>query len=980
MFVHLSIFQSQSIKNFRPIKTVKFQSQLVKIIVLIFYFFLHDSLCAQQPAYFILGDEQFRGIQVYDVIQDKEQNYWFATNEGIYKYNFYNYQKISCDKAKSNSMFNFVINNDGVIYCHNLNNQVFQINENRCTLFYELKKDEISADVSLAIADDDNLVVGAKKIIIINKSGVRVKEHHLNNRYLGPAYKTKNSGILFHISNAGFLVTYSKGVFSERKITYSINEWNNRGVLKFFSIGNSMYAADLKNKTTFKYDPLKITLTALPQNPIFKRTGSVRIYETGNELWIAGSLPGVTLIKDTVLLSDTTIYYKDYFISDVFKDKEGNLILSTFDKGVLVIRDIKKPDVINSFRDDPITSLYSDDELGLLLGSTKGVLLNYNKKFSVINKKGKRPIEGIYGDAASKMILFDDGVIRAYNKETKETIILAESSLKDAVIVSEDQFYLGTNNGIIKITLQKNNKVNTEWLKECNVRVYSLEYDHEKKVLYAATVNGLLSIDSLRILKNLKYHNEDIFSKSLYIYNGKLYVTTSKTGILVIENNNVTDVILPKVSGITEDVSKLMIYNNSIFARSSNGFFQFNFSGKLQKSLQPAFGFSSHRVIDFVFQKDQLWVSHSGGVQQIDLEYKELQKVTPTIQLSKIYVNDQAVSIKNNAVFISDQRKIQFSVSAPTLRNRETLHYYYKLVGYETKWNINNYTDNQITYNALAPGNYNFLIKLEDQNNFSKEISYSFTISEPFYNRWWFIICVFSLFVVLVLFIYRWQLNIQRKRSEQINELNASKLIAIQSQMNPHFIFNALNSIQDLVLKGDVEHSYSYITTFSNLVRRTLNYSEKDLIDFEQEIKLLELYLSLEKLRFKKELNFTINKNDIEDIMLPPLLIQPFIENALIHGLLHKEGEKNLKITFELKDKLICTIEDNGIGREKAKAIKVRQRSEHESFSGKAIHKRFEILSKVFEGNFGYTYEDLYKDNEAIGTKVILTIPIRRKF
>ncbi len=945
-----------------------------------FCVFLFSSVSAQQAAYFILGDEQFRGIQVYDVIQDKEQNYWFATNEGIYKYDFYNYQKIECEKAKSNSVFNFVINNEGIIYCHNLNNQIFQIKENQCLLFYELKKDEISADVSLAIADDDNLVVGAKKIIVLNKSGARVKEHNLNNRYLGPAYKTKNSGVLFHISNAGFLVTYSKGVFSERKIGYSINEWKNRGVLKFFSIGNFMYAADLKNKTIFKYDPLNITLTALPQNPIFKRTGSVRIYETENELWIAGSLPGVTCIKDKGALSDTIIYYNDYFISDVFKDKEGNLLLSTFDKGVLVIRDIKMPDVINSFRDDPITSLYADDELGLLLGSTKGVLLNYNKKFSVINKKGKRPIEGIYGDTISKMILFDDGVIRAYNKETKEIINLAESSLKDAIIISEDQFYLGTNNGIIKITLEKNNKVTADWRKEFNVRVYSLEYDRKKKILYAATANGLLSIDSLNAITNLKYKNEDIFSKNLFFYDNKLYVTTSKSGVLIIENNSVMNTILPKAFAEIEDLNKLMIYNNSIFARSSNGFFQFSFNGKLQRSLRPAFGFSSHHVIDFVFQKDQLWVSHSGGVQQIDLKYKPQERSTLLVQLSEVYVNDQKINLSQNSILKSDERKIQFRVCAPTLLNRETIHYYYKLVGYDTKWNVNEYSSNQITYNALAPGSYTFLVKLQNQTIFSDPVSYSFVIAEPFYNRWWFIICVFSLFVVLVLFIYRWQLNIQRKRSEQINELNASKLITIQSQMNPHFIFNALNSIQDLVLKGDVEHSYSYITTFSNLVRRTLNYSEKDFIDFDQEIKLLDLYLSLEKLRFKKELNFTINKNNIEDVMLPPLLIQPFIENALIHGLLHKEGEKNLIITFELKEKLICTIEDNGIGREKAKAIKIRQRPEHESFSGKAIHKRFEILSNVFEGSFGYTYEDLYKDSEAIGTRVVLTIPVRHKF
>jgi LytS/YehU family sensor histidine kinase len=177
-----------------------------------------------------------------------------------------------------------------------------------------------------------------------------------------------------------------------------------------------------------------------------------------------------------------------------------------------------------------------------------------------------------------------------------------------------------------------------------------------------------------------------------------------------------------------------------------------------------------------------------------------------------------------------------------------------------------------------------------------------------------------------------------------------------------------------------VENSYSYITTFSNLVRSTLNHSEQEFIEFEQEIKLLELYLSLEKLRFKKNLNYSIETKNVDDIMVPPLIIQPFIENALVHGLLHKEGAKELKISFEAKDNLICIIEDNGIGREKAKSIKKRQRSEHESFSGKAIRKRFEILSKIFEGQFGFEYEDLYQEGKPCGTKVILTIPIKHKY
>lgn len=223
-------------------------------------------------------------------------------------------------------------------------------------------------------------------------------------------------------------------------------------------------------------------------------------------------------------------------------------------------------------------------------------------------------------------------------------------------------------------------------------------------------------------------------------------------------------------------------------------------------------------------------------------------------------------------------------------------------------------------------------------------------------------------------------MTLQSRKAQQINELNASKLVAIQSQMNPHFIFNAMNSIQDLILKGDIENSYSYVTTFSNLVRSTLKYSDKDFIDFSQELELLRLYLSLEKLRFEEELQFEIEDLVDEDIQLPPLLIQPFVENALLHGLLHKDGLKKLVIRFELREALICTIQDNGIGRERARAIRERQRGEHESFSGKAIRTRFDILSDVHKGEFGYVHEDLLADGLPAGTRITLQIPVRRRF
>lgn len=915
------------------------------------------------------------------MIQDKKLNYVFATNEGIFYFDYHRYEKIECDEAKSSSVFNFVINREGTIYCHNLNHQVFEIRDGKCKLFYELKNGEGSTDISLAISDNDNLVIGAGKLIVIDKKGTRKDEYDFGRKYLGPPFKVNSDAIQFHLGARDSVLVYTKDKFSVHKLTPSIADFVNQGVLKFFKIGDLFYAVDLKNKKLYTYNPVSFELTPLPVNNIFERGQSLRIYETTNKAWIAGTLPGIMQLRNGPGLQNSELFYNDFFISDVYEDKEGNILLSTFDKGILVIPDLNAPDVINSFRDDPATALYSDQELGLVIGSSQGKLMNYkNGKLALINDKGKRPVEAIYGGMGSDLILFDDGYIRAYNKQTKQTADIKEASLKDAVFISDTEFYIGTNNGLFKATWKNKKTIELEYIKEMKQRIYSVEYIFEDSCLYASTINGLFMIFPSGIQKRVTYNNEDIFPNDMQSYGKKLMVSTKKNGILEIEKGKVINSTLPIINGKPESLDKIIFYKGDIVSSTSNGFFQFDAGGKLLRQIHSEFGLPSNHVIDFLCDNDKLWVSHSGGVQQIDLNYGKSNKVKPVTRLDKIVVNDEQIGLSGKGQFKSQQRKIQFVFSSPTLKNRESIRYYYRLTGYDNEWHIMTHESNQVTYNALASGDYTFQLKAEVRGSFSDVAVYSFSIAQPFYVRWWFIVLVIIVFLVIVYTIYRWQLNLQRKKSQQINELNASKLTAIQSQMNPHFIFNSLNSIQDLVLKGDVEHSYSYITTFSNLVRRTLSYSDKDFIDFEQETALIELYLSLEKLRFKKDFTYSVETSIETGIQIPPMLIQPFIENALVHGLLHKEGEKKLAIKFELKNVLICTIEDNGIGREKAKAIKLRQRSEHESFSVKAIRKRFEILSEVFDGEFGFSYEDVMNNNEIAGTKVTLSIPVKHKY
>jgi hypothetical protein len=211
----------------------------------IFFLLIVFTLSGQQPAFFMLGEEKFRGVQIYDVIQDEKLNYLFATNEGIYYFDYYNYKKIECDKAKSSSVFNFVMSKDGTIYCNNLNNQIFRIRNGNCGVFYELKNDEVSSDLSLSIADNRYLVIGGRKITVLDEKGNVKLSYPVKNHYLGPAFKTRFGNIHFHLDRSDSILSYSNGKITKHKLGNSLGQLS-ESVLKFFSIDTLSFALDLK--------------------------------------------------------------------------------------------------------------------------------------------------------------------------------------------------------------------------------------------------------------------------------------------------------------------------------------------------------------------------------------------------------------------------------------------------------------------------------------------------------------------------------------------------------------------------------------------------------------------------------------------------------------------------------------------------------------------------------------------------------------
>lgn len=229
------------------------------------------------------------------------------------------------------------------------------------------------------------------------------------------------------------------------------------------------------------------------------------------------------------------------------------------------------------------------------------------------------------------------------------------------------------------------------------------------------------------------------------------------------------------------------------------------------------------------------------------------------------------------------------------------------------------------------------------------------------------------------------ELRETQKRLALEKQYRDSELKALKAQMNPHFIFNALNSIQEYIILNKKDLAGDYLGKFADLMRRYLHHSDAGFITLKEEVQSLTIYLELESLRFEENLAYTITTEpsiDQEFIKIPTMLIQPYVENALKHGLLHRLANRKLNISFTQKnpDTIQCAITDNGIGRKASAILKEQRGTLHTSFATQATENRLELLNQTLSHKIGVHITDLYnEDGTPQGTQVQLDIPILKK-
>jgi ligand-binding sensor domain-containing protein len=716
--------------------------------------------------------------------------------------------------------------------------------------------------------------------------------------------------------------------------------------------------------------------------------------ENDGSYWLCGSRPGGARLMRPGKGKDEMVqhYLIDYDVTGCLRDHEGGLWFSTLENGLFYIPFPEMQDVytLPLATGDHVTALTNWPGGGVLAGTLRG-------NFFLATQGNCNPwheVKALEGKTISCMSTNGNYVLiggtqwgAIYNYTTHQSITLNErplpkmTTIKCAIAYDQQKWCAATISSLLWIDC-KTGKIDT-LLRLLPERISSIARTRGDTLWLGGfsrlwmMIPGQAPVDWSARFPVLS-QPDNLAGDTV---TGKLWILSRSNGVFSLSNSIVSEIHVQQPT-LPVICREMWLANHSLWLGTNKGVWQLKTlpDGKAElRNFDHSNGLPANDINHISISGNRVWSSGNRmlfSFQQRD--YPE-NKIPPQVCFRNIFCNDLVQENQRGTTeFPSDKNTFHFRLAGQTYKSFGHPVFLVRLLGID-QWHRVEETD--ITYYNLPPGEYRFIAYALNNSGIrsAAPVHYSFSILPPFWKRNWFIAIIIAVIILSTWLLVRNYLRRFRQEETYHRSMAELEISAIRAQMNPHFIFNAINSIYNFVLTADRKASAVYVARFARLIRNILEFASLKKITLEQELETLRLYMDIEQLRFREAFEYEIKIDSTihtSSVQIVPLLLQPYIENAIWHGLSPKDGKGKLKITIEKKeDYLACMIDDNGVGRLQAGLTKQAGITK-EPLSSKLNHRRLQLLRDLYGKKFNVQYKDNYlQDGTAAGTTVILHIP-----
>ena len=969
----------------------------MKSLFIVIFIFIVNSCLGQNFSYkqFTTADGLPSNV-VYRVFQDKKGYIWFFTNAGVSRFNGITFQNFTVkDGLTDNEVFGAFETSSGKMWFRTFNGKPCYYENG---IFHNEKTDDwlraYFPTLRWVYVDENNLCWATDVdnfVYVLNEKQRNIKKYPMS---------FEDSAIITTEYGADTIALNEHEIIEKK-----LSEYRQKIAVMADLDLSKYYVAVRKYLHFLQQQHRSVPLRAiygrfLLGQPAVKSGLNDLVLTSNNGTWLTTRSKGIISVKDLSDLDEKPlIYLPDKNISYVLPDREGNLWFSSAGEGVFFLN----AQAIKTFDFGAEKEVYS------VTGDKNYIFCGKNNEVVVINKKNNLQIvwqynlmkaQPVYNRVKDMLpqapghlwIAADLGPLCLHVKDKSRHVInplpphprtVPIGAMKCIAKGSSNDIYMGSNGNLHKIDL-----------KHIAKRII-----YKRITAVAETADGNLLVGSTDGLHTYQDQKLSLYKTSHGLINQSItdiekgnrddvYTATSDAGLIILRNDSSYSISsadsLPANKKLLSDICRKIFIDSSqnIWISTNKGLCKLTIQSWTPflyhvQHYTTDDGLISNDVNDVYVGNDTVWVATTGGLSFFKQDQIKQKGNLPLVYISNLdSVNKRSFSFKS---------KIAIGLEAISFESLGKVLYRYKLTGLDKEWQT---TDrHELFYEVLPAGDYK--LEVYAINRFGQQSAQpavvSFSVLTPWWQTGWAYLLYIVGFVILstvtIFFVKRSSRNKERARMKHIQQLQQLELKALRSQMNPHFIFNTLNAVQKYILENDVDSSYRYLTRFSKLIRSFLENSRHTSITLQQELDLLQTYMEMEALRFRNKFAYQLEVDPLlnpSSILIPSMLIQPYVENAIWHGILHKESNGKVKVSVQhISDNLLkCLIEDNGIGRRKAKEIQMQRKSQHQSVGMTITQQRLELINQRLKDGVHVNFIDITDQfsNEECGTIVELMI------